>query len=361
MAVINERKDKNGKPTYQVIIRIKGYPTQCVTFKRKTDAKIWAQQTETEMRQGKYFKTIEAKKHTLADLIERYIKNDLHQRKSDQKKFETQLNWWKDKLGSYYLIDITPSLLGEYRDILLKEPSPKKNKKGETFRSNATVNRYMAALSIALTKATREWEWLNENPMFKVDKKREKKGRTRFLSQEEQKAILKACQQQKNSYILLLVIIALSTGARLSEILTLKWKNVDFERKRIHLMDTKNGENRTVPISSITYDLLKKYSKIRKINSDLVFAREDGTKPMDLRFQWENVLKNAKVSDFTFHDLRHTAASNLAMGGASLLEIAQILGHKTMAMVQRYSHLTEQHTADILERMNEKQFAGFEI
>lgn len=361
MAVINERKDKNGKPTYQVIIRIKGYPTQCVTFKRKTDAKIWAQQTETEMRQGKYFKTIEAKKHTLADLIDRYIENDLPQRKSDHKKFETQLNWWKDKIGAYFLIDITPSILAEYRDILLKEPSPKGKIENKTFRSNATVNRYMASLSIALTKATREWGWLEENPMFKVDKKRESKGRTRFLSQDEQNALLKACKDQKNPLILLLVVIALSTGARFSEIINLKWKNVDFERKRIHLMDTKNGDNRTVPISSIAYKLLKQHSKVRKINSDFVFAREDGKQPMDLRFQWETVLKNSQVKDFTFHDLRHTAASNLAMGDASLLEIAQILGHKTMAMVQRYSHLTEQHTANILEKMNEKQFAGFEV
>ena len=123
-------------------------------------------------------------------------------------------------------------------------------------------------------------------------------------------------------------------------------------------MDTKNGEDRAVPISLNVYDLLKEHSKVRKINSEFVFAREDGEKPADLRWQWEEAIKKAKIENFKFHDLRHTAASYLAMNGASLLEIADILGHKTMTMVKRYSHLTKKHTAGVLERMNEKQFNG---
>ncbi len=77
---------------------------------------------------------------------------------------------------------------------------------------------------------------------------------------------------------------------------------------------------------------------------------------MDLQHQWEAVIKNSNIKDFRFHDLRHTAASYLAMNGATLVEISEILGHKTMQMVKRYSHLTQKHTAEILERMNEKQF-----
>ena len=126
-------------------------------------------------------------------------------------------------------------------------------------------------------------------------------------------------------------------------------------------MDTKNGENRAVPISLKAYKLLKEHSKIRKINTGYVFARFDGKKPIDLRHQWEEVIKNANLTNFRFHDLRHTAASYLAMNGATLVEISDILGHKTMQMVKRYSHLTQKHTADILERMNEKQFADKDL
>ena len=140
------------------------------------------------------------------------------------------------------------------------------------------------------------------------------------------------------------------------EIINLKWKNIDLKRKMFYFMDTKNGENRAVPIPKNAFDLLKDPSKIRKINSGYVFARPDGKKPMDLGWQWEKAVKNAKLTDFRFHDLRHTAASYLAMNGATLVEISEILGHKTMRMVKRYSHLTQKHTADILERMNEQQF-----
>lgn len=361
MAEIKKRVKQNGKVSYTASIRIKGYPSLNATFERLTDAKAWAYPIESEMKRGKHIKDMEAKKHTLAELLDRYIQDELPNRKSDHKKFEMQLNWWKDRLGAYLLSDITPALLAEYRDKLKKEPSVKELKNGgtlETERSNATVNRYMASLSIALTVASREWQWLEENPMFRVTKKKEHRGRIRFLSEDEHKALIAACEQASNPLINLLVVIALSSGARFSEILYLKWDNVDFKRKMFYFMDTKNKEHRAVPISSKAYDLLLQHSKVRKLKTKLVFAREDGEKPMDLRWQWEEVIKKSNLKDFRFHDLRHTAASYLAMNGATLVEISDILGHKTMQMVKRYSHLTKKHTAEILERMNEKQFGG---
>lgn len=359
MATIQKRVKKSGKITYTATIRIKGTKSKSInaSFERLTDAKQWVAEYETKIKKGKHLKDIEAKKHTLAELIDRYIKFELPNRKSDHKKFETQLNWWKGKIGNYLLSDITPSILSEYRDILKREPSIKILKDGGTIekeRSNATVNRYMASLSIALTIASREWEWLEENPMFKVTKKSETSGRVRFLSDKERIALLDACSHASNPLINLLVIIALSTGARFSEILYLKWENVDFTRRMFYFMDTKNKEHRAVPISRQAYELLKAHSKVRKINSSYVFARLDGKKPADLRWQWEDVIKKANLKDFRFHDLRHTAASYLAMNGATLVEISDILGHKTMQMVKRYSHLTKKHTARLLENMAEK-------
>jgi len=363
MAEIKKRLKKNGKVSYTASIRIKGYPPLTATFERLTDARQWASENESKMKKGKKLKDVEARKHTLAELIDRYIEFELPNRKSDQQKFEMQLNWWKDKIGAYLLSDITPALLSEYRDKLQKEPSIKELKDGtkiEKARSNATINRYMAALSIVLTIASREWEWIEENPMFKVTKKKEARGRIRFLSDKERDALLKACEEASNPLIYLLVVIALSTGARFSEILNLKWNEVDLKRKIFYFMDTKNGENRDVPVSAKAYELIKQHSKIRKINSEYVFARPDGKKPMDLRHQWEEAIKKANLTDFRFHDLRHTAASYLAMNGATLVEISEILGHKTMQMVKRYSHLTQKHTAEVLERMNEKQFKNIE-
>jgi len=363
MATIQKREKQNGKVTYTVTIRVKGHPSLSATFDRLTDAKQWVQENEPKMKRGKHIKEIESKKHTLSELIDRYIEFELPQRKSDHQKFEMQLNWWKEKIGAYMLSDITPALLSEFRDKLQKEPSIRILKDGTKIkkpRSNATINRYIASLSIVLSIGSREWEWLEENPLFKVTKKTEARGRIRFLSDDERNKLLEVCEQASNPFIYLLVVIALSTGARFSEILNLKWENVDLKRKMFYFMDTKNSENRAVPISLKAYELIKKHSKIRKINSTYVFARPDGQKPTDLRFQWDEAVKKAELKNFRFHDLRHTAASYLAMNGATLVEISEILGHKTMQMVKRYSHLTQKHTAEVLERMNEQQFKSLE-
>lgn len=359
MATIQERKRKNGKTAYTATIRLKGTSPISATFDRLTDAKDWVQQNEPKIKRGKHLKEFEAKKHTLAELIDRYIQYELPKRKSDHQKFKMQLTWWKEKIGVFLLNDIDSALIAQYRDILKNEPSVKELKDGgriETIRSNGTVNHYLATLSIALSIAVDEWGWTEENPVFKVKKLSESRGRTRFLTDKEHQSLLKACDEASNPLFKLLVILALSTGARYSEILYLRWQDVNFSDKMLYFMDTKNGENRAVPVSADAYALLEEHSKVRKINSDYVFARQDGKKPADLRWQWEEAVKKAKLTNFKFHDLRHTAASYLAMNGASLLEIAEILGHKTMAMVQRYSHLTKKHTAGILESMNEKQF-----
>jgi integrase len=87
-----------------------------------------------------------------------------------------------------------------------------------------------------------------------------------------------------------------------------------------------------------------------------LFARADGRAPIDLRAAWARALQAAAITDFRFHDLRHSAASYLAMSGASLVEIAAILGHRTLQMVQRYAHLAEGHTASVVARMNATLF-----
>lgn len=365
MAQIRERPtkdkiDKNGKlikgkMRYEAVIRIKGYKPMSAIFDRKTDAQIWAGDLESKMKRGLNIKDNEAKKHTLADLIDRYIQDILPERKLDQKKIKMQLTWWKENIGAYLLSEVTPSLIAEYRDKLFKEPI--KTEKGH--RSASTVRKYMCSLSIALTKAINEWEWLDTNPMAKVEKKKVAKGRVRFLSSKEQTNLLEVCKKSPNKHLYLLVVIALSTGARYGEIMGLTWDNVnlDIETPMFYFMDTKNGENRAVPITGLALDVIKEFSKIRQINSKLVFPHKDGKKPMDLRWYWDKVVESAKLEDFVFHDTRHCAGSNLAMDGASLIEIADILGHKTMQMVKRYSHLTKKHTAKVLGRMNDKQFA----
>ncbi|MBX9744827.1 MAG: hypothetical protein K2X08_06415 [Chlamydiales bacterium] len=152
MAYIQERKTADGKTHYRVQIRLKEFPKEMATFERKTDAKLWAHQTEAAMREGRYFKTSESKTHTVANLVDRYIENIIPTKPKNAPACTAQLTWWKEQLGYCLLSDLTPALIVEQKDKLLKGTTYKR-----TLRSPATVVRYLAALSHPLTIAVKEW------------------------------------------------------------------------------------------------------------------------------------------------------------------------------------------------------------
>ncbi len=154
------------------------------------------------------------------------------------------------------------------------------------------------------------------------------------------------------------MVLALSTGARRAEILGLTWGDIDLQRKVAVLHQTKNNERRALPLAGQALQCIKELAEMRRIDTRLLFPDKSGKKPIQLRTPWGKALKEAEIENFKFHDLRHSAASYLAMSGASLAEIAEVLGHKTLQMVKRYSHLSEQHTANVVSRMNERIFGG---
>jgi integrase len=352
MATIEMRRNADGTTGYRAKIRLKGFPSESATFERKTDAKEWAKQTEASMRQGRHFKTAEAKKHTVGELIDQYL---CELEKKNPKRFvdvKTLLGWWKGEIGVYLLSDASRSLIIEQRDKLL-------NTKGRNVerRSNSTVNRYMTALGNAFTVALNEWEWVQENPMQKISKLPEPRGRVRFLDDEERERLLEACKISTNPQLQTLVVLALSTGARHGELINLRWCDVDWQRRVITLHNTKNKERRLLPLAHYALQLMETHSKVRNIASDLIFpSLSHPMNPWDNRSAWLSALKKANIQDFRFHDLRHSCASYLAMNGASLAEIAEILGHKTLQMVKRYAHLSEAHTAKVVQSMNERIF-----
>ena len=351
MANFEERKNKNGQTVYRVRVRMKGVPQQTATFSRKTDARRWAASIESAIQEGRHFATSEAKRHTLGEMIDRYIRSVLP-KKSERMEIEQarHLEWWKDTLGDHLLSDVTPSLLAECRDTLAQG--------NNRPRSPATVIRYMASLSHVFTIAVKEWQWLDDSPLRKVSKPKEPRGRVRFLSDDERTKLLVACKASGWNQLYLLVVMALATGARRGELLGLTWDDIDLNRGIAVLEKTKNDERRALPLTGHLLDLLKREARVRRIDSNLLFARSDGKKPFELKKPWKRAIKDAEIKNFRFHDLRHSAASYLAMNGASLAEIAEVLGHKTLSMVKRYSHLSEQHTVGVVEKMNKKIFGN---
>jgi integrase len=139
-------------------------------------------------------------------------------------------------------------------------------------------------------------------------------------------------------------------------LLGLHWPDVDLKRATLTFQETKNGERRAVPLTGPALALMHQHAKVRRLDTVLVFPDATGKRPVGIREAWEYAVKQAGIVDFRFHDLRHTAASYLAMSGASLAEIAEVLGHKTLAMVKRYAHLSEAHTRGVVERMNRAVF-----
>lgn len=353
MATITKRVGKTGTK-YHVKIRLTGYPPQSASFDRLTDARTWASDTEADIRAGRHFKTNEAKRHTFADVVARYTLEIGPTLPKEWPHRQPHLEWWQGHLGRFALADLTPALIGEIRGKCAAGVGAD-NRPGTKRRSAGTVVRYMAALSAALAQC-KEWGWLESNPMSAVSKPALPRGRIRFLSDEEREALMKACKGSESALLYPAVVLAISTGMRQGEMMALKWKDVDLIRGRATLHETKNGEVRVVPIAGHALDLLQGLAKVRRLDSQYIFPSKDGAAPIDLRSAWRVAVKRAKLVDFHWHDLRHTTGSYLAMNGASLLEIAAVLGHRTLAMVQRYSHLSEAHTTAVVEKMNAKTF-----
>ncbi|MHA1541165.1 MAG: tyrosine-type recombinase/integrase [Alphaproteobacteria bacterium] len=352
MAYIEKRISKNNEITFRAQVRIKGCPTQSATFSTKTQAKNWASRTENKIKDGKYLSQIKARKHTIREMIERYLEYVLPQKPKVAVDWKRYLITFQDLIGDYSLLEATPSLIAEARDKIANI----KTKKGN-LRSGSTVNRYLTALSSVFGIAVREWELLENNPVLKVSKLKEAPHRIRYLSVEERVDLLTECEKANNPYLYPAVILALSTGARKMEILSLKWENVDLENKRVILKDTKNKEVRSLPL---VVDGLKEMQKLydSRKSKIWVFPSKKEQKPFDITRSWRKARKDSKIKDFRFHDLRHTTASYLAMNGATMGEIADILGHKTLQMVKRYAHLSDSHKKSVLEKMNLKMLGA---
>ncbi|MCB1927740.1 MAG: site-specific integrase [Rhodocyclaceae bacterium] len=341
MAYIQKRKGKSGT-TYRVQIRVKGHPPESASFERLTDARRWAAETESAIKAGRHFGV--ARRRSFDDLADTYgaaIDGEL--KSADGRR--GHLARWREEFAGLSIEEITPSSIAAARDKIAREETAR-----GTLRTSATINRYLATLSCAFTYAIRDLEWTDRNPVQRVRKGKEAAGRVRFLSDQERDRLLAECKASSNPHLYLAVVLALSTGSRQSEVMGLRWPQVDFERRTIRLLDgtTKNGHGRVLPLTGEAFSMLQDRAKVRDLHDDRVFIVPATGKAFgSLRTAWEAALRRADVKDFRWHDLRHTAASYLMMCGVSSMEVAKILGHRTLEMTARYSHLSPERTVEL--------------
>ncbi|MBU2787326.1 site-specific integrase [Acidithiobacillus sp. VAN18-1] len=350
MAAIEERTNSDGSVTYRAKVRIKGHPVQTASFSRKTDARNWARDTEVAIRHGKFFVTAEARKHTLSEAVERYSAGKARELKDAHSRLRSLSRWVQD-LGPYAMSEITTARVREVIEQYAAEPSRRGG-----LRNPATVNRHLAALSALMGQAVK-WGWLESNPVTKVDKGKESRGRVRRLTNDERNRLMAECAGHPD--LRLAVALSLTTGARYGEVMGLTWADIDLASCSAILQDSKNGERRAIPLVEPALSLLVARSKIRRLDTNRIFpGRVHPNNPIDLRQPWEQAIKRAGITDFRWHDMRHDFASNLAMSGATLFEIADAMGHKSVQMVKRYAHLSNAHKLATVERMVSKVFGS---
>lgn len=334
MATIEKRINSAGEITYRVKVRLKGHAPETASFSRRTDAREWAQRVEADIKAGRHFGV--SKRHTLDELLDRYEEVQLPKLKS-ARTVKAKLDWWREAHGDRLLSALTRDVIARARDKLRATPK----QRGGGARSAADINRTLAALSSACSFAVKELGWLDRNPLKLVTKPAENKGRTRFLSKEELPLFLDQCRRSHNKHLYLAVLLALTTGARQAEVMSLRWSQIDLVHRTAKLHDTKNGDSRELPLSGEVLALLRDRSESSASGDDRLFPPKPGSKSphLDLRAPFNAALKASNITNFHWHDLRHTAASYLTMEGVTPLMISKILGHRTMAMVARYSHL----------------------
>jgi integrase len=323
MASIQKRND-----VWQVRIRVKGFPTQTKSFDNQRSAKIWATEIENELLRGVHRDYSSARTTTLGQVIERYLLEVTPSMKSAHEDGYRLRALQRMSICKHSLFNLTPAIIAKHRDHRLESVAA------------GTVIRELAYISSAINHARREWGVNITNPVQMVRKPPSPEGRNRTLTQDELERLLLALSPvgRRNLWTRPAVQFALATAMRRGEMLSLCWAQVDFERRTARLTQTKNGEGRTVPLSTEAIQILK---SLPRSSEQVVFPVNYFT--LDAAFK--RAVLRAGLSDFRFHDLRHMAITAMAKKLPNVIELSAVSGHKSLAMLKRYYHPDAQELA----------------
>ena len=344
MASISKVKRNKGY-TYRAFIRRKGLKPITKTFSSRELAERFVDRIEGDRELLLAYGGSREYQIILKELISRYLKEEYTGK--DAQKQSARLQFWADRYGHKFISEITRVDISSGLYELSKS------------LSNATVNRYRSVLSVVFSYACRHYE-LPDNPVHYIPSKLEDNARIRFLSDDERARLFGAVKQSSWDKLYLLVLLAITTGARKGELVNLRWSDVDLDRQTAFISTTKNGQPKVLPL---TDSIIVELGKFVRSDNSLIFNSEiTMDKPFCFYKQWKKVLLSADIKDFRFHDLRHTTASYLAQSGASLLEIADVLGHKQISMTARYSHLCIEHKTklvnNVLGSIGDREYAS---
>lgn len=319
MATIRKLRSK-----WQAQVRIKGQKPQAKSFTLKSDAVAWARLVEAEIQKGMFVDTSEAERMSVNDAIERYLRSI-----SDQRKQLIERSTARPvlaALGVVSLFNLTNQHLAEFRDEQLKLVGP------------TTVIHRLSLLNKVLKIASQEWSVPFPKGIPSVRKPKRPSGRDRRLLGDEfgllQDALIDTPVVQN------IVVLAVETAMRRGELVKIKWEQIDWQNRTLHIPETKTGVPRDVPLSAAAIEVLMSISR----EGEIVF----NIRPDSVSQAFERACKRAGIEGLRFHDLRHEATSRLFEKGLNTMEVATITGHKTLEMLNRYTHL---RATDLVSRI----------
>lgn len=280
-----------------------------------------------EIAEGKWFDRKPDEEITFRELMQRYLDEHSAVNKApvtyrrDKIQFRHLVGFFGDRV----LAHITPKLIVDYKRVRrVAGVSPK------------TVNNELTMMSHAFTLAMREWEWARENPVRRVSRERVRNTIERWLTREEEDRLL----EHSVPWLQSIIMFAVQTGLRQSEILDLQWSRVDLFRRTITILEQKNGGKDTLPVNGRALEVLKEQAKLWQSTSPYVFPNSDGRRRSsgNLLRAFYKALKRAEIKALRFHDLRHTFATRLVQAGVDLYAVQKLGRWRTLSMVMRYGH-----------------------
>ena len=306
---------------------------------RRSDAIALYQQRKTELRAGaKLVKNLRHKGTRFAELAGDAEFWSAEHHPKDIRNVKSRMATLKSEFGDMVAAEITPHRIEAW----LTE---------HVDWAPATKNRYRALLSLVFRQAMRNGK-ADSNPARLVGARPENNARIRYLLDEEEAELRKAMAGRYDWHAPILDV-ALHTGMRLSEQFTLSWDQVDLTRREITLDETKNGSSRTIPLNAVAMAAFRQMTERPHLKTGRVFRSARGEAVGSPRAWFTVAIKDAGIKKFRWHDLRHTFCSRLAMAGVDIRTIAQLAGHKTLAMAMRYSHLSPSHNLSAIERLTQ--------
>ncbi|WP_417452458.1 integrase [Kiloniella sp.] len=327
MATISKR----GAYQWQAKIRKQGYPAQSKTFDSKREAEAWASVIESEMTRSVFIDRSLSERETLEDVIVRYMKEVAPKHKGGDAEIARLNKLLKDEqdLCCRIMATLTIEDFEGYRDKRLNEN-----------KAPGTVKRELGLLHSVIESSLRRLGLL-ENPVTKVKRPKVNDNRIMRFYGDDEARLMTAIDSCRNPWIKPAIILALETAMRRSELLNLQWQHIDMETCVAHLPDTKNGESRDVPLSSIAIKTLKNLPQ--QESGQVLRTTAEGIKNA-----FERARKRADLEHFNFHDLRHEAISRLFEANWNVMEVAAVSGHKDLQSLKRYTNLK---AADLAKKM----------